>query len=264
MLSTHGEQLGNILSYQKESGNRQFAVRIDRIDSIELRNISFRYHRNEAWILKNISFSIKAKECVILFGPSGYGKSTLLKILMGLLEPSDGEIYVNDQLLKKENLLSYRKNISAIMQDDELLSGTIYENISFFSKEVDKKKAEYCARLAGISDEIELMPMKYHSYIGNMGIAISGGQKQRLLLARALYFEPKIIFLDEAFSNLDIQREKMISSNLKQLGITLFIITHRQELLSIADRIIDIESLSLCTSQATANLGFQTPPNQPT
>lgn len=245
ILFTHAEQTSDILAYKTEISEQTPILTDEPIHSIRLDNVSFRYHKNEPWIVKNISLSIHAGECVMLYGPSGFGKSTLLKIMMGLLQPTCGAVYINKHRLEASNLISYRKQIAAVMQDDELFSGTIYENISFFDSEVNYNKIHNCANLAGISDEIEVMPMKYHSYIGDMGIAISGGQKQRILLARALYSDPKVLFLDEAFSNLDIERENALSRTLKDLRITQFIITHRLESLTIADRVIDIRQINI-------------------
>lgn len=240
MLSTHAEYLSNILTYQTESSEKKNQLTYSHVSSIVIENLSFRYHKNEPWIIKNASFSIQAGHCVIFYGASGHGKSTLLKILMGLLRPCSGEILINNLALQDKNLFSYREKIAAVMQDDELFSGTIYENISFFDYSIDSNRAKECAKLAGMADEIEAMPMGYHSYIGDMGIAISGGQKQRILLARALYCKPSILFLDEAFSNLDIHMERELTTTLKKLGLTLIMITHRHESLSLADKVIHI------------------------
>lgn len=244
MLSLHAEDINHLLNHSTENNKQPIQIPSDKIMSIQMNNISFRYHKNEQWIIKNAMLTIKAGECVMLYGASGYGKSTLLKILMGLLQPTSGEILLNNVRLEAANLLSYRKTISAVMQGDELFSGTIYENISFFDHAIDIQKAHESAKLAGIADEIEAMPMKYHSYIGDMGVAISGGQKQRILLARALYSSPSVLFLDEAFSNLDVARERELTNTLKNLGLTLVVITHRQESLAFADKIIDIRQIN--------------------
>ena len=242
MITNHAENVGNVLIHETELLESKTQP-IATINTICLDNISFRYHKNEAWVLKNINLSFKAGECIMLIGPSGHGKSTLLKIIMGLLQPTEGKIFINDELLNSKNLQSYRQGIASVMQDDELFCGTIYENISFFANEMDYKRIYECAHLAGIASEIEAMPMGYNSYIGDMGVAVSGGQKQRLLLARALYTRPDVLFLDEAFSNLDMERERTLNKMLRRLGITQFIITHRQESFSIADKIIDIREI---------------------
>lgn len=242
MLSVHSESLTTILSYEKEENGSNFPM--EPVQTIRLENVSFRYHPKEPWILKNINLTIHNGECLIIYGSSGHGKSTLFKIMMGLLQPTSGKVYINNNLLNSKNISEYRKKISAVMQNDELFSGTIYDNISFFSEKIDKTRVEECAKLAGISNEIEVMTMKYHSFIGDMGIAISGGQKQRILLARALYFSPDILFLDEAFNNLDVKRERALTITLKNLGITQVIVTHREESLAIADRTIDINQIN--------------------
>ncbi len=242
-ISTHVEQIRNILIYDQESAVLTHSI-FEHIHHFSLSDISFRYHRNDAWVLKNVNLSFYAGERIFLIGPSGQGKSTLLKIMLGLMPPTSGTVAVNHQPLTPALLSTYRSRISAIMQDDELLSGSIYENISFFAKDIDHHKVEQCADLANIADEISAMPMQYHTYLGESGMAISGGQKQRILLARALYTMPAIIFLDEAFSNLDLENENAIYHRLKERGITLFIISHRAESLKFADRVIDIRLIN--------------------
>ena len=128
------------------------------------------------------------------------------------------------------------------MQDDQLLSGTITDNICFFDPEYNLKKIEYCAKLAAIHEDIMAMPMAYNSLVGDMGNTLSGGQKQRLILARALYKRPKILFLDEATSHLDTRLENHVNESIKYLKMTRIIIAHRQETIDSADRVLLLES----------------------
>ena len=127
------------------------------------------------------------------------------------------------------------------MQDDQLLSGSIADNICFFDPEFDLKKIEACAKLAAIHDDIMAMPMAYNSLIGDMGNTLSGGQKQRVILARALYKKPKILFLDEATSHLDCTLEHHVNESIKYLKMTRIIIAHRQETINSADRVLLLE-----------------------
>ena len=127
-------------------------------------------------------------------GPSGGGKTTLLKIMLGLLEPTSGEVLIDGIPLTTIGPQAYREQIGAVMQEDQLLSGSIADNICFFDPAFDQERMIECARLAGIHDEIMAMPMAYNSLIGDMGSSLSGGQKQRVLLARALYRQPRDSF----------------------------------------------------------------------
>lgn len=241
LLFNHAQRLDDILLTSAETKSQQ---PLPAVNSLQLDKVYYRHHANEPWILKNINMSFAAGECVMFFGRSGCGKSTLFKILMGLTQPTRGNFYVNRRLSVTAYLASYKKQISAVLQDDELFCGSIYDNISFFAETIDYQKVHQCAMLAEINKDIEQMPMKYHSYIGDMGLALSGGQKQRILLARALYSEPKILFLDEAFSHLDVATEFSLLKTLRNLQISLLIITHRPESLGLADRVIRMEQLS--------------------
>ena len=200
--------------------------------------MDFRYSESEDYILKNLELTIQANECVAIAGVSGVGKTTLLKIMMGLLEPSAGKVLVGGKHLHHIGLKGYRTITAAVMQNDQLLAGSILQNICFFDLEVDLNKVIEVAKTACIWDEIEQMPLGLHTQIGDMGSALSGGQQQRILLARALYKEPKILFMDEGTSHLDILNEKRINQAIKQLQVTRIIIAHRQETLNLADRVL--------------------------
>lgn len=205
---------------------------------IEARDIWYRYGLNEPYVISGLSLLIEPGEHVAIAGPSGSGKSTLLKILVGLTAPEKGELLVDGRPLRTIDLRSYRRNIGVVMQDDDLLSGTLLDNISFFSSRPDLEKVDECCRLAGIEDEIASMPMGYYTLIGDMGDVLSGGQKQRLLLARALYRNPRMLFLDEATSHLDADHEKYLVREITALNITRIVVAHRQETLRHADRVI--------------------------
>jgi ATP-binding cassette subfamily B protein RaxB len=135
-------------------------------------------------------------------------------------------------------LRAWRDMIGTVMQDDQLFAGSIIDNISFFDATPDLHWVEECARIASVHDEISAMPMGFHTLIGDMGTSISGGQKQRLLLARALYKRPKILLLDEATSALDVDRERLVNQAVKQLQITRVIVAHRPETIASASRVI--------------------------
>ncbi|MEQ8207270.1 MAG: ATP-binding cassette domain-containing protein, partial [Woeseia sp.] len=168
-------------------------------------------------------------------------KTTLIKVLMGLLEPTRGELEVNGQLLARYGVLRYRGQIASVMQEDRLFCGSILDNISFFDVNVDVPRVKACARFADLADSIERLPMQYFSAVGDMGTALSGGQRQRLLLARALYRRPRILFLDEFTSHLDAGSEARINARLSRLAITRVVVAHRAETIRHADRQIRLK-----------------------
>ena len=182
--------------------------------------------------------SIEAGESVAIVGPSGGGKTTLLKLMLGLLEPTRGEIWVGGQPLQRVGLRVWRDLVGVVMQDEPLFSGSVADNISFFSGEPDREWLQHCASVAAVHDEIEALPMGYNTLIGDMGSALSGGQKQRVLLARALYKRPLVLLLDEATSALDVERERNVNHALRQLALTRVVVAHRPETIAAASRVI--------------------------
>lgn len=210
---------------------------------IEFKNVSFRYGSGEKWVFRNLSFAIEAREHVAIVGASGSGKSTIAKLILGLLEPVEGDIHVDGRSLKQLGLENWRKRVGVVMQDDQLFSGTIVDNISRFDTKIDETKVEKVANIASVHDDITDMPMGYRTFIGDMGSSLSGGQKQRLLLARALYGGPSILVLDEATSHLDVTNEKNVSSKISDLKMTRVVIAHRPETIAMAGRVIDLDQL---------------------
>ena len=211
--------------------------------SLVLKNINFRYNLNDNDLLSDINLTINAGEKVVIIGPSGCGKSTLLKIMMGLLKCTSGEIYIDKFSINEFGLKNFRELTASVMQEDSLLTGSILENISFFDESLDFERVYNAAKLACIHDSIVKFQMGYETLVGDMGSTLSGGQKQRILLARALYKQPKILFLDEATSHLDVENERKINQSLKSLEITQIIIAHRKETIEMADRVINLKNL---------------------
>ncbi len=142
-------------------------------------------------------------------------------------------------------LSQYRQQIAAVLQGDNLLSGTIFDNITFFDQKPDKERVQYAAKMAAITKEIELMPMQYDTLVGNMGAALSGGQIQRILLARAFYKKAKLIVLDEATSNLDIETEKSVNQSIRRLDIARIFVAHRPQTIKYADKIYELNAEGL-------------------
>jgi ATP-binding cassette, subfamily B, bacterial CvaB/MchF/RaxB len=241
ILELHLERLADIALSPLERGHDQLLAYARQIQGrIELRSVSFRYAETEPFVLENINFIIEPGEFVTIMGPSGGGKTTLIKIMLGLLEPTTGEVLIDGISLPTMGPRAYREHVGAVMQEDQLLSGSIADNICFFDPSFDQERMIQCSHLAGIHEEIMAMPMTYNSLIGDMGSSLSGGQKQRVLLARALYRQPRILFLDEGTAHLDVGNEKHINDSLKGLQMTRVSVAHRPEISSGADRILRI------------------------
>jgi ATP-binding cassette, subfamily B, bacterial CvaB/MchF/RaxB len=238
MLRLQGERLADIvLSAPEDMGTQRLAERAPEA-RIDVRGVTFRYADNEADVLQGVTLNIEPGESVAIVGPSGGGKTTLLKLMLGIHAPQGGEVRVGGLPLAQLGLAQWRSMVGTVMQDDALLTGSVIDNIGFFDASPDVEWVMECARLAAVHDEIEAMPMGYHTLIGDMGASLSGGQKQRLLLARALYKRPQVLLLDEATSALDIERERVVNQNIRKLNLTRVIVAHRPETIASASRVV--------------------------
>lgn len=239
MLRLHGERLADIVLTPPEQNHTQgFDSAAPSDTRIEVRNLSFRYADGEPWVLKDCSLSIEPGEAVAIVGASGCGKTTLVKLMLGLLPPTEGSITFGGTDIRKLGPHNYRPLLGAVMQDDQLFAGSVADNIAFGDEGQDAMRIEAAARVAAIHDEIAAMPMGYHSLIGDMGTSLSGGQKQRVILARALYRKPRVLFLDEATSHLDVANEKVVNDAVRRLRLTKIIVAHRPETIASADRVL--------------------------
>ncbi|TDA47514.1 peptidase domain-containing ABC transporter, partial [Burkholderia pyrrocinia] len=246
MLRLHGERLADIVLTDAEADMEAKAARAPAAGghaaapAIDVRDVRFRYTETEPWVLDGCSFSIAPGESVALVGPSGQGKTTMAKVLLGLLTPEHGSVRVDGVDIRKLGLHQHRELIGCVMQDDILFAGSIADNIGFFDPQPDQARIEEAARLAQIHDDIAAMPMGYQSLVGDMGSSLSGGQCQRVLLARAFYRKPAILVLDEATSHLDVERERLINDAVRAMNITRIIIAHRPETIRSADRVVEL------------------------
>src|SRR6185369_9572074 len=236
MLNLQGERLADIVLTPPEQAAQDAAAQAMDA-SLEVRELSFRYSDMEPFVLLNCSFSVAPGESVAIVGASGGGKTTLVKLMLGLLAPTDGKIFAGGLDIQKLGIDRYRKLVGTVMQDDQLFAGSIADNISFFDPSPDHGAIEHFARLAAVHEDISAMPMGYNTLIGDMGAALSGGQRQRILLARALYKQPKVLFLDEATSALDVQKERAVNEAIRALNVTRILIAHRPETLPSAERL---------------------------
>lgn len=245
LISLHLGRIADIaLNQQEDLGLAAHSPDAD-LDSrtppaIELRNIRFAYGHGEAEVLKGVNLKIASGESVVLIGPSGGGKTTLLKIMMGLLKPTHGQVLIDGVPLDSYGLRRWRSESGSVAQDDVLFAGSIAENIAFFDPDQDIARIHAAATAASIHAEITAMPMGYDSLVGDMGSVLSGGQKQRVLLARALYRHPTVLFMDEGTAHLDPVAEQAVATAISALGATRATVAHRPGATHGADRVIGV------------------------
>lgn len=239
MLGLHLERLSDIaLAEEDKSFGENADIETAIKGRIELRNVFYRYSPSDPLVLDGVSLVIDPGEHVAITGPSGGGKSTLVKLILGLVEPEAGEILVDGLPLARFGYKSFHSQISAVLQEDNLFTGSLADNIALFDDQVDLESVVAAATAASIHDDISRMPMQYETLVGDMGSTLSGGQKQRVLMARALYRKPKILIMDEGTAHLDATHEKAVNAAVGAMGITRIIIAHRQETITAANRIL--------------------------
>jgi ATP-binding cassette subfamily B protein RaxB len=242
MLDLHAERIADIALATPEPTQAAGAHSPDAPLHIRATGLGYAYGV-EGYAFRNVDFSVRPGETVAIVGPSGSGKTTLVKVLVGLLDRTEGVVEANGRDLRDWDRAAYRARLGVVMQDDQLFVGTVEDNISFFDPQYHPNLIRAAAAVAGIDEEIQAMPMQYNTIVGSLGTALSGGQKQRVLLARALYRKPHIVFLDEAFDQLDLAREREITDRLKTWGVGLVIVSHRPETVRNVDRIVHVGQL---------------------
>lgn len=249
MLRLQGERLADIVLTEPEPAASLLDDGASRVPSLETRGLRFRYGEGEAYVLDGVDLRIDAGESVAIVGPSGCGKSTLMNVLLGILPATEGQLLVGGDNLGPNGIEALRAMVGTVLQDDSLFAGSIGENISFFDPAADPAWIAECAGVAAVAADIAAMPMGYNTLIGDMGTVLSGGQKQRILLARALYKRPRILFLDEATSHLDVERERQVNQAISALRITRVIIAHRPETIASADRVVVLHAGKVVTTR---------------
>ncbi|MGJ0639118.1 peptidase domain-containing ABC transporter [Xenorhabdus bovienii] len=245
LMSVYSNRLNEIICMQDEK-NGSVILRSDKSGlAVAVKGLNFRYSPYDDYIFQDLNLTIKEGESIALTGDSGTGKTTLAKILAGFYEQYDGQVEIEGVDLKKINNESYRKQISTVFQNDKLLSGSLIDNICSFEKKPDLERIYQCCALANIDKKIEILPMKYNTFYHTGSDMFSGGELQRLLIARALYKRPKLLIMDESTSHLDVRNESLISENIRLMKMTRIIIAHRTETINSADRIIRIDNQPL-------------------
>jgi ATP-binding cassette subfamily B protein len=228
--------------YQEKEENDNTRVTLQgKVTHLSVNNVEFKYPGSfNPFILNGISFNIPVNKITAIVGPSGSGKSTLLKLLLSYYPATRGQILVNDMDISSIEADSWRGRCGIVLQDGQIFSGTILENIVFSEPAPDAERVAYACKVACIDTFIEGLPMGFNTKVGNVGMQLSGGQKQRLLIARAIYRNPDFIFFDEATSSLDANNEKAIMNNLNEFfkNKTVVIIAHRLSTVKNADQII--------------------------
>ena len=209
--------------------------------NIELNNISFRYSENMPLVIDDLSLKIRQGQYVAIVGETGCGKSTLMRLMLGFEKPLKGAVYYDGKDIDTIDLRSLRRKIGVVLQNGKLFQGDIYSNIVISAPHLSLDEAWEAAEMAGIADDIRRMPMGMHTIISEGSGGVSGGQRQRLMIARAIAPKPKILMFDEATSALDNITQKIVSDSLDKLRCTRIVIAHRLSTIKQCDRIIYLE-----------------------
>jgi ATP-binding cassette subfamily B protein RaxB len=235
-LRLYLDRLADIVTTPAETTTTMPAL-VDVKGKIRLKNVSFRYGVTDPLVLEDINLVVEPGEFVAITGPSGGGKTTLMKLMLGLNRPTDGMIEIDGHRATPEQWRAWREHVGVVAQDDRLLSGTIADNIACFDPDLDMQRVQEAAIAAQVHADIVRAPMQYLTLVGDMGSTLSGGQRQRVLLARALYRRPKFLLLDEGTANLDERNEELIADLVEKMPITRIVVAHRPALIKRAHRV---------------------------
>lgn len=237
LVNNYIKRIKDVVDSRLERSRQNISLQAIR-GKIEIKNVDFRYSPYDEYVLKNFNLTILPGEKVAIVGSSGSGKSTLAKLILGLYSSTNGEVYIDDYPLSDYDLGSIRRRVGTVLQETRLFNTTIYDNIVMNRSDLSIEKAVQAAKMAEIHHDIMKLPLGYYTVVSENGINFSGGQRQRLLIARALVQEPSILIFDEATSSLDSITEKKIMERLHSLECTRVIIAHRLSTIKNADRII--------------------------
>jgi ATP-binding cassette subfamily B protein len=234
------ERISDVKNKQDENTNRPVNKITDSMADISIKNLSFTYEGTTHFVLNNINIHIPKGTTIAIVGASGSGKTSLIKLLLQYYKVKQGEILIGNQSINDMDTDTWRESCGAVMQDGFIFSDTIAKNISMSDDIIDIQKLAYAAKIANMNDFVNKLPLKYNTVIGQNGRGLSQGQKQRVLIARAIYKMPQYLFLDEATNSLDASNEQEITDNLSTFmkGRTVFIVAHRLSTVMNADQIL--------------------------
>ena len=232
LLLPQREQLAELMA---ETPLKKTPPREAMAGVISVKDVSFRYGSLDDWVLHSLNLHIGAGECVVLKGPSGAGKTTLIKLICGASAATTGEILIDGQ-----PVAAGLKAMGVVLQSDRLITDTIRENVLMFRGNVSDDDIFAALKIVGLDEFVRGLPMQLNTGIGESMTGLSGGQRQRVLLARALVAAPKLLIFDEATSSLDVEGERQIFLNLKALGVTLIVCSHRPEVWLHADAVYEV------------------------
>jgi len=237
------ERVSDITCAEKEFDSFYLpAIKPPVYGELSCEGLAYGYPGASRKTLVDINLQLAAGEIVAITGASGCGKSTLIKLMAGLLQPDSGCVRVDGTDIQQFGIRQYRDRCAGVLQTDQLLSGSILDNITMYDDKCDQQRLQEAVRMACVDDFIDSLPMSFNSLVGDMGSIMSAGQGQRLLLARAFYKKPALMFLDEATANLDPETEQRVLTQLRASGISIVLVTHRLAPLSIADRVMRCDS----------------------
>ena len=235
MLRLHRERIADIALEDRETPRERSGVQSKLRGRVEVHALRFVYGEGPP-VLNGLDFSVSAGEFVAVEGESGVGKSTLVKVLCKLLDPTGGSILIDGVDLAGLDTQHYRSQLGVVMQDDDLFSGSLMENIALVEQGADMDRVEVAAKMACVHDDIQQMPLGYLTLVGHMGSTLSGGQRQRVMIARALYRRPAMMLLDEGTAHLNDALQQRVLDHIRRAGMTVIAVTHDERVLRRADR----------------------------
>lgn len=242
MLRLHRERIADIAIEEVEQSNSENPMPGGVFGRVEAHGLRFSYDDDGPDVIQSLDLRIEQGEFVVIEGSSGSGKSTLIKLLCKLIQPREGVILVDCLNLKSIDTKSYRRSIGVVMQDDDLFTGNLLQNIAVQLDTPDPKRVEQASRMACLHDDVMRMPMEYMTRVGHMGSFLSGGQKQRVMIARAIYRQPAMFLLDEGTAHLNDELQQKVLENLRGTGATIIAATHDERVAMRADRRVTLVS----------------------